>query len=681
MKNTTTFSIFIIIVTAYAVFLTFSCEGNQNTQTSTGTTEADSLLAAYRQEIQKNPSEVMQQIRERQGSEHDSLVYYRLSGVLGIGYFLTAQFDSALIVSRTVIRFCDSQNPSDPAINELAANTYNDMGVFLQLSGQKDSAILCLQKAAERTIRSGYSEKLPSIYINLADNYHHNSNFPMAIDYYRKAMRTADSLGMDDKLHSIHNGLACIYTNLRNYKEAEMYFHRVEENFDTLTAYEQYFFANSRGNFYYETKEYKKALPWFHKANAIGQQFGQQYFISTTEGNLSEIYLLLNQPDSAKYYLDKAAAYFLSESDDAAAQFYINGLYAAYYLQTNDLANAGKHLLTPYDTESINPLYIYYYNKRLEEWYRKQENYRKAYEFGSYARTYDDSIRNITIQNNIAEIDSRYRQDTIVLKRDIQLAQSKQEVLKLQKTNILILLLFSLLAITVVVWLIYRRKKRELQHARQLATIAKLRMESVRNRISPHFMFNILNSVIPSLREYEHLTQPMQLLIKSIRDNLSVSEKLAITLQEEIDIVKNYLDLLSSIRASVPEVQWNIAPDTDTRTLVPSMIIQIPVENAIKYAFDEKSENKLLKITIYNREGSLFIDIQDNGVGFDLHKAYQSKKGTGTGLKILYKTVETLNVVNQQKMAFDIRNETGISSDKSGTKVSIRIPLEYKYEL
>lgn len=84
--------------------------------------------------------------------------------------------------------------------------------------------------------------------------------------------------------------------------------------------------------------------------------------------------------------------------------------------------------------------------------------------------------------------------------------------------------------------------------------------------------------------------------------------------------------------------------------MIPAMCIQIPVENVVKYAFEDKSEDDLLEIIIKQDEGFLWINIIDNGKGFDsAYMSHISESGTGSGLKILYKTIALLNTKNNKR--------------------------------
>ena len=116
-------------------------------------------------------------------------------------------------------------------------------------------------------------------------------------------------------------------------------------------------------------------------------------------------------------------------------------------------------------------------------------------------------------------------------------------------------------------------------------------------------------------------------------------------------------------------------------TLIPSMIIQIPVENALKYAFDGlQDESNKLSISISQSETGLCIFIEDNGSGYDPGKYTDSKRGTGTGLKVLFRTIELLNSKNQEKASFDIQNLITSNIGQHGTRVTIFIPFNYQFK-
>lgn len=662
----------------------FSSCRQQSKEENEDVCHTDSLISLYKDSMLCHPAQMKEVLLNARKKVKDSISYYKLTMFAGFCCYHNYQTDSAFLLNGQALAFCRRQESTLPRLAELEAYTYNYLSIMLQEANNRDSALICLHKAYTALSHANDRKKLPDVCINLADNYAQNGDFPLAIRYYRKALLAADSLKMGDQLnHAIYCGMARIYTDINNFPLADYYYKLAEQSFERITPYEQFFFANTRGNYYYITKEYEQALPWFYKANRVSREFKKQAYRAITESNLGEIYLLMGQTDSAKYYLDHAKSYFYASAPDASTSFYFDGLYASLALYKNQLSEAEKLLSKPYDTEIINPTYVYLHDKRMEELYARKGNFKQAYLYAKRVQLYDDSLRNIKALNNIAEIDSRYRQDTILLKRDVVIAQNKAKVLHFRNLNILLASLLTVLIMAAMLAVIYARRKREQRYAKQIATITKLRMENVRNRISPHFIFNTLNVVIPALRQYDDLAKPLRLLVQSIRYNLLVSEKVAITLAEEMEIVRNFLELKQSIQQDFPQICWKIASNVNTQTLIPSMIMQIPVENAIKYAFESYDENEtnLLSITLTGDDRYLSLVIEDNGAGYTPGRFADSSKGTGTGLKVLYRTIELLNTKNQLKIEFKIENIATFTPELHGTRVLVKVPIKYNYDL
>lgn len=403
----------------------------------------------------------------------------------------------------------------------LLAEAFNNQGVYWQELGERDSAIRVLKSAINILQMTPNRNVLTSVYINLADCHLQKGDYPQCGFYYRKALLVADSLALGYRDHfAIYSGLAKLYLELENFPEANEYFVKAEQIGNSCTPYERYFFSNTRGNYYYNTKEYEKALDWFRKADRITEAFPQPLYKAIVRGNLGEIFILIRQPDSARFYLDDARRLFGKAYEQASFRYYMNGLYASLALLENDLSQAERLLSSAHDLNQVNPLYIYYNNRRMEELYYKKKDYRKAYEFKDKADMLNDSLRNVKVRNSLAEIDFRYRQDTTLLKMDIQLINARDEMSRWKTIAYYCVLLLLLSLLASLCWILYRRRKHEKQYWIQMATMNRLRMAVVRNRISPHFIFNALNIILPTFRQYDGLAYPIRLLIKVLRGNL-----------------------------------------------------------------------------------------------------------------------------------------------------------------
>lgn len=642
----------------------------------------DSILAIYQDSMAEAPQKVLDVFSEKRLHMQDSLCFYLLLSYESKCYYYLNRMEDAFRTNKEVIRYCTDHASFDRS-RTLLAEAFNNQGVYWQELGERDSAIRVLKSSVDILQTARDKSILTSVYINLADCHLQKGDYPHCGFYYRKALLVADSLGLGYRDHfAIYSGLAKLYLELENFPEANEYFVKAEQIGNSCTPYERYFFSNTRGNYYYNTKEYEKALDWFRKADRITEAFPQPLYKAIVRGNLGEIFILIRQPDSARFYLDDARRLFGKAYEQASFRYYMNGLYASLALLENDLSQAERLLSSAHDLNQVNPLYIYYNNRRMEELYYKKKDYRKAYEFKDKADMLNDSLRNVKVRNSLAEIDFRYRQDTTLLKMDIQLINARDEMSRWKTIAYYCVLLLLLSLLASLCWILYRRRKHEKQYWIQMATMNRLRMAVVRNRISPHFIFNALNIILPTFRQYDGLDKPIRLLIKVLRGNLFFSEQIAVSLKDEIQLVKEYLQLRLLGNPDRIRIIWELPPEIPDAWKIPSMSVQIPVENAVKYAFDPENEEACIHIRIIEKQGNLFIAIEDNGIGLtaDMQNR-QEEQGTGYGLKILRQTIDILNSRNKNKMNFIIQDRNLLEPGGHGTLVSLVVPLDYTFDL
>ena len=231
------------------------------------------------------------------------------------------------------------------------------------------------------------------------------------------------------------------------------------------------------------------------------------------------------------------------------------------------------------------------------------------------------------------------------------------------------LLLMSVLAL--IAFLRYKMLRNKQQHQEEMNLMMALKMENVRNRFPPHFVFNVLNIFVSNLPK-EVDVKPLHLLIQILRSYLLTCDKMAVSLEEELQMVMGYSSLRHETNPFLPMPQFHIAKDVDMSQMLPSMIIQIPVED----------------VNIWVEDAMLRIEVTDNGCGEAGTIDRKKKNGfasTGTGLRILNSTIEMLNASNERKMFFKMQSNRGLPGEenalKKGMHVSIGVPADYDYNV
>ena len=618
-------------------------------------------------------------LRNAMRQAQDSMSYYRLMGLYGKTFFISSDFDSILYYNRPVKEY-DKRAAACPRWNDVLSDVYNIEGnVWMQLN-QPDSAVAYYEKSYAYRLKGDKAHLLSDICMNLADAHLHRGELAHTASYYRRALFICDSLHLSE--HSkfpVYCGLGQTYMDLRDFDLSNHYYELAGQFFDEMTVSEKWVYLNNRGNHYYYKKDYQEALVYMRQAAELIADYPQMVFESNlSKVNLGDLYLLTNRLDSAENNLNEGYRYF-SEIKNNSAMHYIETLMIELSLKKGNIARAREMIARTASTGHVDANMLTIRNQYLQHYYEKAGDYRNAYEYLKRDYQLNDSIRSERIRTRVAELDMRYRQDTIVLRKEMQIQRQAGEVRVLKLSMYIWVLVCLLLAAGTVVIIWYMRKKREFLRERFFQQINRVRMENLRGRISPHFTFNVLGREINQFNGSEEVKNNLMELVKYLRRSLELTEKLSVSLQDELDFVQSYICLESGRVGEDFTVSVVVEEGLDAKSImIPSMIVQIPVENAIKHGLAGKDDEKELTIRISREGKGVRIVICDNGRGY-LPQVASSTRGTGTGLKVLYQTIQLLNTKNKnEKIRFNIDNR---NDGQTGTQVSVFIPFHFSYDL
>ena len=618
-------------------------------------------------------------LRNAMRQAQDSMSYYRLMGLYGKTFFISSDFDSILYYNRPVKEY-DKRATACLRWNDVLSDVYNIEGnVWMQLN-QPDSAVAYYEKSYAYRLKGDKAHLLSDICMNLADAHLHRGELAHTASYYRRALFICDSLHLSE--HSkfpVYCGLGQTYMDLRDFDLSNHYYELAGQFFDEMTVSEKWVYLNNRGNHYYYKKDYQEALVYMRQAAELIADYPQMVFESNlSKVNLGDLYLLTNRLDSAENNLNEGYRYF-SEIKNNSAMHYIETLMIELSLKKGNIARAREMIARTASTGHVDANMLTIRNQYLQHYYEKAGDYRNAYEYLKRDYQLNDSIRSERIRTRVAELDMRYRQDTIVLRKEMQIQRQAGEVRVLKLSMYIWVLVCLLLAAGTVVIIWYMRKKREFLRERFFQQINRVRMENLRGRISPHFTFNVLGREINQFNGSEEVKNNLMELVKYLRRSLELTEKLSVSLQDELDFVQSYIRLESGRVSEDFTVSVVVEEGLDAKSImIPSMIVQIPVENAIKHGLAGKDDEKELTIRISREGKGVRIVICDNGRGY-LPQVASSTRGTGTGLKVLYQTIQLLNTKNKnEKIRFNIDNR---NDGQTGTQVSVFIPFHFSYDL
>jgi LytS/YehU family sensor histidine kinase len=207
-------------------------------------------------------------------------------------------------------------------------------------------------------------------------------------------------------------------------------------------------------------------------------------------------------------------------------------------------------------------------------------------------------------------------------------------------------------------------RERELRTAQLEAQLAQAELQSLQAQIHPHFLFNALNTISSVVYEDPKAADTMIARLSDfLRHSVNASRRQEVTLQEELNFLNLYLDIMRPRFEDQLNVKIEVEPGVND-ALMPRLILQPLVENSIKYAADPDSGRISIAIKASRENGSLQIEVRDDGPG--LAANVRGASGNGVGLANTARRLEWLYGSNHE---FAIRNV-----DKCGAMVSVKLP-------
>ncbi len=249
-----------------------------------------------------------------------------------------------------------------------------------------------------------------------------------------------------------------------------------------------------------------------------------------------------------------------------------------------------------------------------------------------------------------------------------------------QKKIFKITIFFStLLSLSILGYLLFRYiRSREIRVNEKRRLQTELELRAIHSQINPHFIFNTLSTALYFIsmqktnQAYNHVNQFSKLL----RNYLKSSRERFITLTDEIEILKQYIELQRVRFSSGFYYEINVDENVDTHhILLPSLLLQPLVENAINHGLFNKGNNGILRISFSKGTSptELICIIDDNGIGRTqaktLNKRYrEEKKSYGTLL-----TKELIDTFKRYEQMDIILEYTDKVFPQTGTSVKLNI--------
>src|SRR5580704_15894624 len=212
----------------------------------------------------------------------------------------------------------------------------------------------------------------------------------------------------------------------------------------------------------------------------------------------------------------------------------------------------------------------------------------------------------------------------------------------------------------------------ELRSERLERQFSEARLNVLRMQLNPHFLFNALNTISSQVERDPRLARTMiEHLGDLLRLSLDARDRQEIPLTEELAFLDHYVAIKKIRFAENLRIEIQVTPEVKY-ALVPCLIVQPLVENAIRHGISRRTSGGTVTVTAQHRRGGLEIRVADDGVG--LPTGWTLETSSGIGLSVTRERV--LGLYPDGNSSFSVRPRSG-----GGTEVEISLPMRLAGEL
>lgn len=546
-----------------------------------------------------------------------------------------------------------------------------------------------------------------------------------ALKWYQLFQKVALVVKPEDVVDS-YNLIGNVWFRKGNFSKAiDNYFvalYYCSQNYDIGSAASA---MNNIGNVYFSLEDYNKALEYYQRSIILMRRQNMREDLAASLINTGNVYLLLE--DFAKARSCFSDAYHIAlETNNGIRQGSALTSLGIYYEKTNNIDSAAWYFsqtMAIVDTTQSSVEYLMTM-RGLGSVEIKRGNYSaaadyldKGYRLANNAGLYDvaTDILNLLIQASeqlhnpektlayyrryvelskqisqaeVSEKMAKYEQSYKTLLKEKTIEAQKKEIAAVQKANRFLTWLFTAVFVfLIVLFFVFRRlyiNRSRIQQHKLESRLIEIRLQALSAQINPHFVSNALNSIQSyfisgDVEKASDYLADFGMLIRMVLEN---SVKNFIPISEEMQFLSLYLKL-EQLRMS-HKFSYEISCETmlsDPEVLIPPLLIQPYVENAIWHGISNKEGKGTIEVRFSMNGNQLNVSVCDDGIGVEHSRELQTqfpRKRKSYAMSINRDRIKLLGDFFRREVAVTVapaNTETNI-----GTKVELIIPVIFEQQ-
>lgn len=238
--------------------------------------------------------------------------------------------------------------------------------------------------------------------------------------------------------------------------------------------------------------------------------------------------------------------------------------------------------------------------------------------------------------------------------------------------TLLVIIIIGSVIFSLVTLYFQRKRNKKLETLYYEKKIAELELQAIKAQINPHFIYNCLNSIQFLLykKDYAETENYLDIFSQMIRKTLHYSEKTFMPIKEETEYLSLYLHMEKLRLKEQFNYEITVLESVNENWIIPSLLIQPFVENAIKHGISSLKDRKGYIHILFDYVDSLLcITIEDNGIGIG-SKPNSMAKANSFGVKLSQKRIETFRQLFETNITLEL-NDLFEKEQKPGTQIKL----------
>ena len=561
-------------------------------------------------------------------------------------------------------------------------------GLMLAQNNSSASDIQSQSNKLEGAIKNNDEKKQAEIYVSIADSYYNQSSFSKSEENLLKAKSIYEKT--NDK-----NGLAIVSRKLAQTQESQNKLGKAAANYQKAASY-----SMAKNQETTNRNDYSRVA----SKSLIKKEKAVQENISLNEtaenkDDLAKDYTNLADINVQQNNIPKAAenlgnAYEISRNSLPSQAIIINQKMTDLYVdnknfdkaievkkkvlkedfvrdnsqeKVNQIQQLADIYLQKNDIEEAVDLYKNAYQISIEKGHTLEAHksvkildslYQNSGNTDASLNLYRDFLNKLPplVKNDRSLVDAKIVEETEGKIALLEKEKRLNEELMRKKNIFNYSLIATLIILSGLVFFIFRTlKKVQVKNK-------KIELQSLRREMNPHFIFNSLNSVNQFIATNNELeaNQYLTKFSKLMRGVMENSTEDFIPFQQELDLLQNYLSLEKT--RFTDKFNFDISVDENLNQqnlLIPGMLIQPFLENAIWHGLRYRTEKGFLKLHFEKENQYLKIAIKDNGIGIEeskKQKTIHQKNREGRGMKNTLERIRLLNDLYKKEIRCSIKD-------------------------